>query len=154
PSSGLVVIQGGAGSGKTTVALHRIAYLVFHDRTFKPSHCLFVVPSEALARYVSGVLPALGVSGVPVTTFRSWVRNLRRRLVPGAPDRYADETPPEVARLKKHPALLGALERAVTAELDDVRARLEARLGEQPGASWILKAWDEQAALPPVARAR
>src|SRR5262249_12622729 len=69
-SSGRVGIQGGAGSGKTTVALHRIAYLVFHDRAFKPSHCLFVVPSEALARYVAGVLPALGVRGVPVTTFR------------------------------------------------------------------------------------
>src|ERR1043165_5799549 len=66
PSSGFVVIQGGAGSGKTTVALHRVAYLNFQDpRRFNPKNCLFVVPSQALVRYVAGVLPALGVSGVP-----------------------------------------------------------------------------------------
>jgi DNA helicase-2/ATP-dependent DNA helicase PcrA len=155
-SSGLVVIQGGAGSGKTTVALHRIAYLVFHDRAFKPSHCLFVVPSEALQRYVAGVLPALGVSGVPVVTFRSWARNLRRRLVPAAPDRYAEETPPQVSRLKKHPRLQRLLEDAVAAELAQARATLAEKLGDAPGAAWILKAWDERAPSiePPVKRAR
>ncbi|HZS41964.1 MAG TPA: 3'-5' exonuclease [Polyangia bacterium] len=155
-SSGLVVIQGGAGSGKTTVALHRIAYLVFHDRSFKPSHCLFVVPSEALARYVSGVLPALGVSGVPVTTFRSWARNLRRRLVPSAPDRYAEETPPAVSRLKKHPALARLLERAVEAEVAQARALVAERLADAPGAGWVLGEWDrrEPENEPPIKRAR
>ena len=98
---------------------------------FKPSRCLFVVPSEALARYVAGVLPALGVQGVPVTTFRGWARNLRKRLVPSAPDSYADETRRRRCRaLKKHPALL-ALARGVrsTVELRGgaARARRAAR---------------------------
>ncbi len=157
PGAGLVVIQGGAGSGKTTVALHRIAYLVFHERNFfRPSKCLFVVPSDALVRYVSGVLPALGVQGVPVVTFRSWATTLRRRLVPQAPDRYAEETPTQVSRIKKHPAMLALLVSAVAVELEAGRALLASRLAGAEGADRILLEWDQRmtSSQPPIARVR
>ena len=73
PSSGLIAVQGSAGSGKTTIGLHRIAYLAFADpRRFRPERMLVVVYQRALATYVSRVLPSLDVPGVPVMTFAGW----------------------------------------------------------------------------------
>jgi DNA helicase-2/ATP-dependent DNA helicase PcrA len=135
PSSGIVVIQGGAGSGKTTVALHRIAYLNFQDgRRFKPQNTLFVVPTQALVRYVSGVLPALGVAGVPVVTYTGWARTTRMRCLPDAPTKYNVDPPENVSRVKKHPQLLTMLQtwcdRQATEIEDEVREVTEAAVTE------------------------
>lgn len=131
PSSGIVVIQGGAGSGKTTVALHRVAYLNFQDgRRFKPQNTLFVVPTQSLVRYVSGVLPALGVSGVPVVTYTGWARTTRMRCLPDAPTKYNVEPPEHVSRVKKHPALLAML----VSWVERQAAEIERELAEISGA--------------------
>lgn len=137
PGSGIVVIQGGAGSGKTTVALHRIAYLNFQDgRRFRPGNTLFVVPSQALVRYVSGVLPSLGVSGVPVVTYTGWARSTRMRCLPDSPTKYNAEPPEQVSRIKKHPALLALLESWVARQAEQIGIEIaETAQGGRAGAT-------------------
>ncbi len=130
PDSGLVVIQGGAGSGKTTIGLHRLAYLAFQDpRRFRPDRMLVVVFNDALARYISQVLPALDVAGVAVRTYESWASKLRQQLIPQLPKRYTEETPPIVTRLKKNPLMLRLVERVVS----DFEAELERGLQTAAG---------------------
>lgn len=109
--SELVVIRGVAGSGKTTVALHRLAYLNFQDRRrFRADRMLVVVWSDALRRFISRVLPDLSVHGTPVWTYGRWAATQRQRLFPMLPKVQADDTPTVVTRLKLHPALLHVLE--------------------------------------------
>src|SRR5207253_10862540 len=107
PTSGLIAVQGSAGSGKTTIGLHRIAYLAFADPArFKPDRMLVVVYQRALARYVSRVLPSLDVPGVPVRTFSDLAEEIRLATFPTLQAPLYDDTPPLVMRAKSHGAML------------------------------------------------
>ena len=65
-----MIIQGSAGSGKTTVALHRLAYLMYrHKETLSGSDILVVAPNKIFLDYISEILPNLGVDKVPQMTF-------------------------------------------------------------------------------------
>ena len=125
PSAGFLTIRGSAGSGKTTVALHRIAYLAYADEAIDSDRTLFVVFSGALRNYVRHVLPALGVDNVRIVTFHDWAADQRRRHFPNLPTETRDDAPAEVQRLKLHPAAGLALERHV-AETPGPRTRRQA----------------------------
>lgn len=145
PAAGVVVIQGGAGSGKTTIGLHRIAYLAFNaPRRFTPDRVLVVVPSKALASYTSRVLPSLDVPNVPVVTLAEWQREMRVRALPSLPSRVTDETPSAAIKFKKHPGLLVALEARVDALAADVDRELREACATAPAnvAKPILQAWE------------
>ncbi|WP_407342418.1 HelD family protein [Pengzhenrongella phosphoraccumulans] len=67
--SGALVVQGGPGTGKTAVALHRAAYLLYsHRRLLERSGVLLIGPSRVFLRYIDQVLPSLGETGVVTTT--------------------------------------------------------------------------------------
>ena len=71
-----LVIQGVAGSGKTTVALHRIAYLVYNNRNlFKPSDYMVIGPNRFFVSYISSILPDLDVNGVIQNTLNELFLN-------------------------------------------------------------------------------
>ncbi|EDM75487.1 putative helicase [Plesiocystis pacifica SIR-1] len=153
PESGVVLIQGGAGSGKTTVALHRVAYLAFQDRRrFSPEKMLIVVFNEALVEYIRHVLPSLGVEGVTVTTYRRWSAALLRRLRLDIPAQRTDSTPEAVVRFKKHPMVLEMIAELVAEDLADVERSLEDRLRGRPGGEQVLEQWRKLAKLPPSVR--
>jgi DNA helicase-2/ATP-dependent DNA helicase PcrA len=64
-----LIVQGVAGSGKTTIALHRIAYLIYNYQNFRPENFMIVAPNRLFLNYISEVLPELGVELVKQTTF-------------------------------------------------------------------------------------
>lgn len=113
PAHGYLVIRGSAGSGKTTVALHRIAYLAFDDPRIDGPDTLVVVFSRALARYVAHVLPSLGLEGVRIVTYGEWAHDERKRCYPHLPPSERDDTPALVQRLKLHSGMDAALRRQV-----------------------------------------
>ena len=127
PETGILAIQGTAGSGKTTVALHRVAWLHRKDpKRFSTDKMLVMVFSRALAKYISLVLPSLGVEGVEIASFEEWASEVRVKLFGHLlPKGYAEDSPAAVIRLKKHPALLFLMDRFINEKTSALEEGLE-----------------------------
>ncbi|SMQ67981.1 UvrD-helicase domain-containing protein [Agreia sp. VKM Ac-1783] len=137
---GVLVVQGGPGTGKTAVALHRAAYLLYsHRERLASSGVLVVGPSRAFLQYIEAVLPSLGETGVVVSSVGG--------LYPGLEAVHDDA--PETARVKGAAEMSGLIKRAVRSRQ---RVPLEAidldvngeRLTLEPGliASAMNRAWE------------
>ncbi|MGW5202355.1 RNA polymerase recycling motor ATPase HelR [Streptomyces spiralis] len=105
-SRGALVVDGGPGTGKTVVALHRTAHLLYSDPRLghRRGGVLFVGPHRPYLSYVSDVLPSLGEEGVQTCILRDLVAEGASATV---------ETDPEVARLKSSADMVKAIEKAV-----------------------------------------
>ncbi len=85
----IMVIQGAAGSGKTSVALHRIAYLLYHDReNLKSSNVLILSPNGVFADYISHILPELGEENIREMSFDLFAYRELKDIVGDCEERY------------------------------------------------------------------
>ena len=85
----IMVIQGAAGSGKTSVALHRIAYLLYHDReNLKSSNVLVLSPNGVFADYISHILPELGEENIREMSFDLFAYRELKGIAADCEDRY------------------------------------------------------------------
>ena len=105
-SPGALIVDGGPGTGKTVVALHRAAYLLYSDPRLHRNRggVLFIGPHQPYLAYVSDVLPSLGEEGVQTCTLRDLVAEGAGATI---------EADPDVARLKASARMVTAIEEAV-----------------------------------------
>ena len=114
----IMVIQGAAGSGKTSVALHRIAYLLYHDReNLKSSNVLILSPNGVFADYISHILPELGEENIREMSFDLFAYRELKEIVGDCEDRYdqiertvLNPKIQEICREKQSPEFVSKLE--------------------------------------------
>ncbi len=101
---GILVVQGGPGTGKTVVSLHRTAYLLYtHRERLARSGVLLIGPSPVFLRYIERVLPSLGETGVVMSTSGNLFPSVKTAL----------EDAPDAARIKGDVAMIDVLRRAI-----------------------------------------
>jgi len=134
---GILVVEGGPGTGKTVVALHRAAYLLYtHRKRYERRGILVIGPSSTFLRYIDQVLPSLGENDVVLATTSS--------LFPGV--QAVSPESPHAARVKGDATMAGVLAQAVTElrqvpataleiKIDGVAYRLTPRLCAQSRAA-------------------
>lgn len=156
PLAGTLVVQGGPGTGKTAVALHRAAYLLYtHRARLEGAGVLLVGPTPVFLRYIEEVLPALGEQRVRLATVPGLVPGCAAAVRGPRGTSPISVDPPRVARLKGDARMAAVLARAAAGKKGaDPRLLLWGLLSSpariEEAARGILSA-DEQAGLCRVA---
>jgi DNA helicase II / ATP-dependent DNA helicase PcrA len=127
-----ILIQGIAGSGKTTVALHRLAWLLHENNSdLKPHECVVLVLNPFLKAYISHTLPSMEVEGVRVITLYDWACDAFAKSCPSISDEVdgvfrlrlmQDSTPASIVRVRRSLAILRYMEQRE----QELRSRTEA----------------------------
>jgi DNA helicase IV len=134
-AAGILAVQGGPGSGKTAVGLHRAAFLLYGDDAMARANVLVVGPNRTFLRYIAQVLPSLGEQAVVQTTLVDLVPEVStapgRKEGPAGPAgaELTGRDTPDVERIKGDGRMATVLARALTSRRGHADGDLEASLG-------------------------
>lgn len=147
-----VIIQGSAGSGKTTVALHRLAWLL-HDKNSnaQAENTKVLVMNKTLQIYVGSTLPSMGIEGVETTTFNSWALSIIRKCLRKKAFFKFHNLPAFVEEIKYSEGILKALNGYVDRQAGNLDEGLQRQLGRWPA---ILSNWNKSSGQPVLSRVR
>ncbi len=141
-----VILQGRAGSGKTTVALHRVAWLTHADSVtgeppVDPSRVLIVMFNKALTTFVERSLAPLGLESVQIDTFHAWALSAIRRAYLGevVPKRIVHPGRDTALALKRQVGVLRLLEELVSGQERSLGVWLEEKLAPYDARAWRLR---------------
>lgn len=147
-----VIIQGSAGSGKTTVALHRLAWLLHEGNSYvRPERTKVLMMNKSLQIYVGSTLPSMGIDNVETTTFNGWAMGLIRRVVRGGKMFFKYQNLPAfVEEIKYSEEILGAISAFVENQSTEADKSIEEYFARWKG---LLAAWthgQSKAILPRI----
>ena len=146
-----VIIQGSAGSGKTTVALHRLAWLLHEENSFaRPEKTRVLVMNKSLQIYVDSTLPSLGIHGVETSTFNGWALSIIRKLTRGKAYFKYHQLPDFVEKIKFSEEILLAISGQVEKQTRRTDQWVRETFSRWPN---LIHYWDqgrEEAVLPRI----
>lgn len=128
-----MLIFGGAGSGKTTIALHRMAALSYKKPKFyRQDSMMVIVPERGLVRFSERLLSALNLDEVKVLSFDDWVVDQGRHILKGIPKKLCQDTSSSIIGIKRHPAMLAMIDAYAGVVKERILEGMRTALAEWP----------------------